>query len=69
MSFRSYLRKHRQPEQLKLILLEAISGIEQLHELGFVHRDIKPDNIVLNLQPLEVRLIDFDAVCLESQDT
>jgi hypothetical protein len=25
-----------------------------------VHRDLKPDNIVLNLKPLQVALIDFD---------
>ena len=26
----------------------------------WVHRDLKPDNIMLNLDPLEVRVIDFD---------
>lgn len=40
-----------------------------MHGLGYVHRDLKPDNIVLNLSPLEVRVIDFDAVMLETQDT
>jgi len=34
--------------------------MQQLHELGYIHKDLKPDNIVLNLKPLEVRLIDFD---------
>jgi serine/threonine protein kinase len=29
--------------------------------LGFVHRDLKPDNIVVNTErPLQVALIDFD---------
>jgi serine/threonine protein kinase len=32
----------------------------ELHSLEFVHRDLKPENIVLNLRPLEVRLIDFN---------
>ena len=29
--------------------------------MGYVHRDLKPDNVVLNLEPLEVKVIDFDA--------
>jgi serine/threonine protein kinase len=44
----------------------VIRGIEQLHDLGYVHRDIKPDNIVLTLNPLDVYLIHFDAVMLET---
>lgn len=35
-------------------------GIKELHSLEFIHRDLKPENIVLNLKPLEVRIIDFD---------
>ena len=34
--------------------------MQSLHRLGYVHRDLKPDNIVLKLNPLEVRIIDFD---------
>jgi serine/threonine protein kinase len=34
--------------------------------MGYIHRDLKPDNIVLNLEPLAVRIIDFDAAALET---
>lgn len=34
--------------------------MKEIHSLNYVHRDLKPDNIVLNLQPLEVKVIDFD---------
>ena len=69
MTLRTYLRHHRKPEDLNKILLEALNGLEELHELGYIHRDLKPDNIVLNLEPLEVKIIDFDAVLLDSTTT
>ena len=47
-------------------MLLVIEGVKELHELGYIHRDLKPDNIVLNLDPLEVRLIDFDAAVIDS---
>lgn len=34
--------------------------MESLHQLGYVHRDLKPDNIVITLRPLKATLIDFD---------
>jgi len=45
---------------LNEIFAKVISGVKEIHHLGFVHRDLKPDNVVLNLDPLEVRVIDFD---------
>ena len=52
MSFRNYLRKHRDFNQLNRILTDIAKGLKELHNLGYVHRDIKPENIVLNLVPL-----------------
>ena len=48
MDLREYLRKHRDFRKLNEILLKVTAGLQELHRTGFVHRDLKPDNIVLN---------------------
>ncbi len=40
------------------IIIDAAAGLQHLHEKGWVHRDIKPDNFLVNEQG-EVKLIDF----------
>lgn len=69
MDFRWYLLKHRNTRDLNKILLSVANGLKELHKLGYVHRDLKPDNIVLNTKPLEVKLIDFNRSYLSSQAT
>jgi len=44
--------------RLEAILLEAALAVEYMHKLGWVHRDIKPDNYLVD-EENHVRLIDF----------
>ena len=44
--------------RMEAILGEAALSIEHMHKLGWTHRDIKPDNFLVNDEN-EVRLIDF----------
>lgn len=44
--------------RLEEILLGAAMALEHMHNQGWVHRDIKPDNYLVN-DDNEVRLIDF----------
>ena len=45
-------------ENFQTIIDQAASALAFMHEKGWVHRDVKPDNILVNASA-EVRLIDF----------
>src|SRR5690349_16804599 len=53
------------PERVLDILLQLASVLAEVHDQGFVHRDIKPDNIVVGRTPSgrdHVKLLDFGLV-------
>ncbi|MCJ8281739.1 MAG: serine/threonine-protein kinase PknK, partial [Rivularia sp. ALOHA_DT_140] len=41
------------------IALQIASGIDELHRHQIIHKDIKPDNILINPETREVKIIDF----------
>ena len=47
--------------ELKEILHPILKGLEAVHREGFLHRDIKPDNIVIRAKDRSPVLIDFGA--------
>jgi class 3 adenylate cyclase len=59
-SLREFLAKSPQPPEalIKGILAPLLDGIGRVHEAGFLHRDIKPDNIYMRRDGQPV-LIDF----------
>ena len=52
MTLREYLEDYRDPLQLGEIFVNIINGVKELHEMGYIQRDLKPDNVVFNRRPL-----------------
>jgi formylglycine-generating enzyme required for sulfatase activity len=48
-------------DRLRKILFPLLDGLEEVHRLGVLHRDIKPDNIILRADAAAPVLIDFGA--------
>lgn len=50
--------KHTSGERFR-VALELTEAVDYIHRKGFVHRDIKPDNIIITEIGQSVKLIDF----------
>ena len=55
-------RERQLPEEsLQRLLEEILSGLEVMHEAGYVHRDIKPGNLMLREEDGSAVVLDFGA--------
>lgn len=54
-------------EQALAVMLPILSGLEAIHEKGFLHRDIKPQNIYLTDKDVPI-LLDFGAARFSMAD-
>jgi hypothetical protein len=47
---------------IKMLMMKLLTGIEALHSLGIIHRDVKPENILITGKG-DLKLLDFGAAC------
>jgi len=59
--FSKWQRENRNPVKIAKILLQLLEGLKYLHSQRVVHRDLKPDNmlIVSSAQTQHLKIIDF----------
>jgi hypothetical protein len=50
----------REAAAIRSVLRQVITGVRRLHSLGIVHRDVKPDNLLITADG-QVKIIDFGA--------
>ncbi|GIQ84287.1 hypothetical protein KIPB_005748 [Kipferlia bialata] len=51
------------------IMEQILRGVAALKEAGVVHRDLKPDNIMVNASPtIEVKIVDLDMFGIATED-
>ncbi|MCB1178322.1 MAG: AAA family ATPase, partial [Leptospiraceae bacterium] len=60
ISLRNFLRKGKLSPRLAIRLaIRLFKGLGDIHNSNIIHKDIKPENIILNFRTSEVRITDF----------
>jgi serine/threonine protein kinase len=59
LTLSNWLEVERMPSAVWAMIGEVLTLLATLHKSGNVHRDLKPDNLVLVYQTMQWRVLDF----------
>jgi cyclin-dependent kinase len=62
LDLKKYLDKYNgfiRPSVMKSFLYQLLLGVAYCHEVHILHRDIKPQNLLININTLELKIADF----------
>lgn len=69
ISLQEYISRHKMTErEALLIFYEIVKVVERIHSIGIIHRDLKLQNFLINLQTRSVTLTNFCLGKLLSSD-
>lgn len=51
------------PQELLMHMYQLILATYYIHKMGFAHRDLKPDNIILDVKTKTFKIVDFGTAC------
>jgi serine/threonine protein kinase len=54
------------PDLVLRLMVQILSGLEKIHSVGIVHRDVKPENVLLT-RDCVIKLADFGISCLPTE--
>ena len=69
ITLQEYIDGKINSRDLLRIIQNLILGLERIHNAEIAHRDIKPDNILINPNTNEIKYIDFGLSCYGNQCT
>ena len=53
--------------QVLTLLHNLSAGLQEIHQFGVAHRDLKPDNVLVNPKTMAVKYIDFGLACFRNE--
>lgn len=51
---------------VKTIINQLVQGLQSVHRAGVAHRDVKPDNLLIHPETLDIKFIDFGLAKMEA---
>lgn len=55
----AHIKKIPSEDETRKIMFQILSALDYLHDLKIMHRDIKLENILINQNTLDIKIIDF----------